>query len=85
METVVQLFLNILLVGLFFFSKLMPHKDKIDPKYLGIYNFFQGIFLPLFRFLKPVSKTVVVGRNLSVDMTQVVLFVILLTLLNLSN
>jgi hypothetical protein len=82
MRLIIPILINILIVGLFLFSKLLPHKDKLNPQYKKIFDFFNRIFLPIFNFLKNIVKPFQVGMGLSVDMTQIVLLIIFLMLLN---
>lgn len=83
MALLIHLLLSILLIGLFLFSKLMPYKDRLNPKYKSIYNFFETLFNPILKALRSIIKPVFVGQNLSVDISQVVLFVLLLILTQL--
>lgn len=75
--------LSALIVGLFLYSKLLPYKDKLNPQYKKIFDFFNSVFLPIFNFLKKLIKPFQVGVGLSVDMSQIVLLIIFLLLLNL--
>ncbi|OIV42038.1 hypothetical protein BKM63_10320 [Flavobacterium johnsoniae] len=77
-----KLFIQILIVGLFLYSKLLPYKDKLNPQYKGIFEFFNSIFSPIFNSLKTMIKPFQVGVGLAVDMTQILLLVIFLMLLN---
>lgn len=77
-----KIFIQILIVGLFLYSKLLPYKDKLNPQYRSIFNFFNSIFSPIFNFLKTMIKPFQVGVGLAVDMTQILLLVIFLMLLN---
>ncbi|MEO7769084.1 MAG: hypothetical protein ABIS01_16755 [Ferruginibacter sp.] len=83
MTLLLQLFLNILLIGLFLFSKLLPYRDRLNPQYKGVFNFFSSIFTPLLNGLKTIIKPFVIGLNLSLDMTQLVLFIGLLLLMQI--
>ncbi len=65
-------------MGLFLYSKLLPHKDKLYGQYKGTFNFFNSIYSPIFRGLSSRIKPLGVGQGLSVDMTQIVLLIILL-------
>lgn len=82
MMRIIPIFINILIVGLFLYSKLLPHKDKLNPQYKRIFEFFNSIFSPVFNFLKKRIKPFQVGVGLSVDMTQIVLLIIFLIFLN---
>lgn len=77
-----RIFLNVLIIGLFLYSKLLPYKDKLNMKYRGVFNFFEGIFQPILNFLSILIKPFQVGQNLAVDMTQIVLLIVLLLLNN---
>lgn len=79
---ILKIFIQILIVGLFLYSKLLPYKEKLNLRYRGIFNFFDSIFSPLFNFLKTIVKPFQVGVGLAVDMTQIVLLIIFLMLLN---
>ena len=78
----IPIVLNILIIGLFLYSKLLPYKDKLNPQFKKIFDFFNSIFSPIFNFLKNMIKPFQVGNGLFVDMTQVVLLIIFLLLLN---
>lgn len=82
MIKIILILINILIVGLFLYSKLLPHKDKLNPQYKSIFEFFNRIFSPIFNFSKNIVKPFQVGIGLSVDMSQIVLLIIFLMLLN---
>jgi hypothetical protein len=83
MIKIIPILINILIVGLFLYSKLLPYKDKLNPKYKMVFDFFNSIFSPIFNFLKNLVKPFQVGIGLSVDMSQIVLLIIFLMILNL--
>jgi hypothetical protein len=83
MQLIIPLLINVLIVGLFLYSKLLPYKDKLNPQYKKIFDFFNSIFFPIFNILKNIVKPLQVGMGLSVDMSQLVLLIIFLMLLNL--
>ncbi len=78
----IKIFIQILIIGLFLYSKLLPYKDKLNPQYRSIFDFFNSIFSPIFNSLKTIIKPFQVGVGLAVDMTQIVLLIIFLMLLN---
>jgi uncharacterized protein YggT (Ycf19 family) len=78
-----KLFINILIVGLFLYSKLLPYRDRLTGQFKSVFEFFNGIFTPLLNGLKSLVKPFQVGTGLSVDMTQIVLLLLLLLLNNL--
>ncbi len=73
-----KIFLNVLIIGLFLYSKLLPYKEKLTGQFKTAFNFFNGIFTPILNGLKSMFKPFQVGQGLSVDMTQIVLLIILL-------
>lgn len=78
----VKIIINIAIVGLFLYSKLLPYKDKLDNQYKKIFNFFDQLYAPIFNFLKSIAKPVQVGNGLFVDMTQIILLLIFLLIQN---
>ena len=82
MSRLMPILLSLLIVGLFLYSKLLPYKDKLNPQYKKIFDFFNRIFSPIFNFLKNMVKPFQVGIGLYVDMSQIVLLMIFLMLLN---
>jgi hypothetical protein len=82
MHLIISLLINVLIVGLFLYSKLLPHKDKLNPQYKKIFDFFNSIFAPIFSFFKNIVKPFQVGMGLSIDMSQIVLLIIFLMILN---
>ena len=82
MMKLIPIILNILIIGLFLYSKLLPYKDKLNPQFKKIFDFFNSNFSPIFNFLKNMIKPFQVGNGLFVDMTQVVLLIIFLLILN---
>lgn len=82
MYYILYILINIFIVGLFLYSKLLPYKDKLNNRYKGIFNFFNNVFSPVLNFLKKYIKPFQVGQGLAVDMTQIVLLILFLIILN---
>jgi len=78
---IIYIFINVLIIGLFLYSKLSPYKSRLTGKYLSIYNFFERLFIPLLNLLKKISKPTQVGNGIAVDMSQILLLVLFLILL----
>jgi len=78
---IIYLLINILIIGLFLYSKLSPYKSRLTGRYLKIYNFFEQLFIPLLNLLKKISKPTQVGNGIAVDMSQILLLVLFLILL----
>ena len=83
MTEVIAILINVLVVGLFLYSKLLPYKDKLNPQFRKTFDFFNRIFSPILNQLKNVFKPFQVGSGLAVDMTQIILLIILLLVLNI--
>jgi hypothetical protein len=83
MRMILSYIANIFIVGLFLYSKLLPYKDKLNNQYKGIFNFFNSVFTPILNFLKRFIKPFQVGQGLSVDLTQLVLLILFLLILNM--
>ena len=82
MSSVLSYIANILIIGLFLYSKLLPHRDKLYNQYNGLFNFFNNVFAPILNFLKKFIKSFQVGQGLSVDMTQIILLIVFLIIAN---
>jgi hypothetical protein len=78
MKTILILLINILIVGLFLFSKLTPYKDKLTGNYLKSFLLFERIFNPILNFLKRFIQPTQVGTGIAVDMSQIILLIIML-------
>lgn len=81
LHNILYIALNILIVGLFLYSKLLPYRDKLSPKYKKVFGFFDSIFNPIFNLLKKIFTPYPVGGGVGIDMTQLVLLVLLLIIL----
>ena len=82
MKSLFIIVLSTFIVGLFLYSKLLPYKDRLNDRYSGIFKFFSSVFTPILNGLGSLIKPFKVGTNLSVDMTQIVLLILFLLLLN---
>jgi hypothetical protein len=82
MIVILRIFLSVLVIGLFLYSKLLPYKDKLNGQYKGTFNFFNSVFSPILKWLKSYIKPFQVGQGISLDLTQIVLLVILLIVNN---
>ena len=81
MRLFLYILVNVLIVGLFLYSKLIPYKNRLTGRYLKAFNFFESIFNPFLNFLKKIAKPAQVGNGIAVDMSQIILlFLLLLTL-----
>lgn len=81
MRLLLYIFVNILIVGLFLYSKLTPYKDRLTGSYLKTFNFFDKIFNPILTIFRPMARPTQVGNGIAVDMSQIILLIILLVVL----
>lgn len=81
MRLLLYILINVLIVGLFLYSKLTPYKNRLTGKYIKAFNFFESIFNPLLNFLKKIAKPAQVGSGIAVDMSQIILLLLLLLIL----
>ena len=77
---ILHILINVLIIGLFLYSKLLPYRDKLSGQFKSAFDFFSSIFTPILNSLKSLFKPFEVGQGLSVDMTQLILLIILLLL-----
>lgn len=77
-----KIIIDVLILALFLYSKLLPYQGKLDLKYQRIFNFFAVIFKPILNFTKKYIKPFQVGSGLSIDMAQTVLLLMLLLISN---
>ncbi|MDR0566247.1 MAG: YggT family protein [Prevotellaceae bacterium] len=83
MKWLLYILANALIVALFLYSKLTPHKAKLTGKCQVAFQFFERIFRPMLNLLQKIAKPAQVGSGIAVDMSQVVLLIILLILVKI--
>lgn len=83
MRLLLYILINVLIVGLFLYSKLTPYKNRLTGIYLKTFNFFESIFNPFLNFLKKIAKPAQVGNGIAVDISQIFLLIILLLILSI--
>ncbi len=80
MRLIFSIIVDVFIIGLFLYSKLLPYKDKLNERYKKVFNFFSNFFDPALTFLRSFAKPFQVGQGISVDMSQVILLVLFLLL-----
>lgn len=78
MRLFLYILVNVLIVGLFLYSKLTPYKNRLTGRYLKAFIFFESIFNPFLNFIKNIAKPAQVGNAIAVDMSQIILLLLLL-------
>ncbi len=84
MSILIKLIFEILILGLFLFSKLLPYNDRLNANYKKIFNFFKSIFEPILTFFKRYLKPFKVGSGVAIDLSQFLLLLIFLFILFLA-
>ena len=84
MKSLLILIINSFILSLFLYSKLLPYKSNLDNKYRGVFNFFENIFSPILIFLKKFIKPFHIGNLLYIDLSEFILFLFLLLILNVT-
>ena len=82
MIKLIPVLISTLIVALFLYSKLLPYKVKLTPQYRKIFDLIDRLFVLILNFLKNIIKPFQVGTGLYVDMSQIVVLIIFLILLN---
>lgn len=77
------IFISILIIGLFLYSKLLPHKNRLTGYYLKMFELFESVFNPILNLLRKFFKPTQVGNGLTVDMSHIVLIILFLIILKL--
>jgi hypothetical protein len=75
--------INVLIVALFLYSKLMPYKSSLTGKYQAAFLGFERFVQPVLNLLRKVAKPAKVGNGIAVDMSQIILLILLLMILKL--
>ena len=78
METLVYILICFIILGLFYYSKLTPYKDKLDGNYRKLYDAIGRILTPLLNLIGKIIKPTRVGSGIYVDVSQFALLLILL-------
>ena len=63
MKMILLILLNVFIIALFLYSKLLPYMDKLNNQYKGTFNFFNSVFTPVLNFLKRFIKPFQVGQG----------------------
>lgn len=81
MKVIIYVLLNLLILGMFYYSKLSPHKDKLQGNYKRLYDFFDRLLTPPLQLLRKFVSPTQVGVGILIDMSQFILLALLLILL----
>lgn len=82
MRSLVPILISFLIVSLFLYSKLLPYQNKLNPKYSTPFKYINKFFTPVLSYIRRVISPFEVGNGLSIDMSQVLLLILFLIILN---
>jgi hypothetical protein len=76
----IKIILFALLIGLFFYSKLLPHQSSLNTQTMKYFSFLDQIFRPISRITsRLIPSQMTIGNNgLKLDLTQLILFTLFL-------
>ncbi len=78
MKLFIKVIVDVLILSLFLYSKLLPYKDKLHKPYKAVFYFFYHFYNPIFNLLKRYIKPIEVGKGIAVDFTQIIVLILLL-------
>lgn len=81
MKQIAYIIVCMLIGGLFYYSKLTPHKDKLHDKYRKIYDIIGRIINPVLTLLNRIASPIQIGAGIYIDVSQFILLGILLLVL----
>jgi hypothetical protein len=76
-----KLLIAALIVCLFLYTKIKPIKGNLNPGLKKTYLFIEKYFDKFFGFLGKIINPVVIGTNVSIDLSQIIILIILLIIL----
>lgn len=79
---ILYIIVNVLILALFLYSKLTPYKAQLTGKYQSVFLFFEKVFEPILNLLRKIANPVKIGNGIAVDMSQVILLILFLIILN---
>ena len=77
----IRILLAFIILCLFLYSKIKPFKSNLSPNLKKFYLYIDFVFDKIFNFMGKFLKPVVIGTNLSIDISQIILLIILLILI----
>lgn len=80
MRFIFLVLVDIMLVALFLYARLLPHKDKLDAKHKRYFDMADKLFGWVLKSMEGSLKPYKVGEDLAINISQVALFALLLAL-----
>jgi len=81
MINIIRVVAFLLILGLFIYSKLLPHESKLKPKWGKVFRIIKSIFQPILHLSNKFFHPYQVGYGISIDISQLILLIILLIIL----
>lgn len=79
-----KIVLDILIVLLIFYMKVLPYKDKLNEDFKSVFRVADTCFSKILLFMSKRIPNLVIGSGISIDSSQLVLLFILVLLLNVA-
>jgi len=79
-RSILHLLFSLAILGLFYYARLTPVKDRLSPNHKNRYLFFEKLFKPVLSFLQKYFPPSLVGPNTYFDNSPLALLVVLLLL-----
>lgn len=73
--------LALVVLCLFLYTKVKPVKNSLNPRLKKAYTIIEIFFDKIFIFMGKIIKPVLIGANVSIDISQIIILIILLILL----
>lgn len=78
-----KFFLDILLLAIIVYSKVLPYRDRLSPSHAEYFMFMDRLISPISIRLGKVVKPVSIGNGVLLDMSHFAIMAIVIFLINL--
>mgnify|MGYP000197474297 CR=1 FL=1 len=76
--SILKIFIFILILSLFIYSKVNSYESQISVKYKKVYSIIKSVLKPILDVLNSIFKPYQIGNNLYIDTSQIILLILLL-------
>lgn len=83
MKIILIILLNITVLAIHLYIKILPVKDKLYPRYKNYFKHFDALASRILNFIKRVVNPLKIGHGLVIDLSSFMLLIIILVLLNI--
>lgn len=79
-----KIVLDILIVLLIFYMKVLPYQDKLNEEFKSVFRVADTCFSKILLFMSKRIPNLAIGSSIAIDSSQLVLLFILIVLLNVA-